>query len=161
MSAFKQGYGVILDKRVDNEITIASNIQAYSTISTIDVSSNTLGIKTESLGIGGTMIRHTKVVPYTMTSDIILRIDDSINSWKTGQVLRLVFNSQVIPGSYSIHVKTDSLNITNAISEYNVNIVSLTAADFVTSYGRNGTPIIEIICTNPKTLSFVVDKIIR
>jgi hypothetical protein len=161
MSAFKQGYGVILDKRVNNEITIASNIQAYSAISTIDVSSNTLGIKTESLGIGGTMIRHTKVVPYTMTSDITLRIDDSINAWKTGQVLRLVFNSQVIPGSYSIHVKTDSLNITNAISEYNVNIVSLTAADFVTSYGRNGTPIIEIICTNPKTLSFVVDKIIR
>lgn len=158
---FKQGYGMILDKRIPGEITFASNTQQYSSISTIDISSNTLGIKTENVGIAGTMIRHYKATPYTMTSDLTLRLNDTINPWKKGQTLRLVFDSQVIPNSYNLYIKTDALNITNQIAEYGVTIATLNAADFVTTYGRSGKPIIEITCTDPKTLSFVVDKIIR
>ena len=164
---FKQGYGVSLDKRIPGEITFNSNIQNYSAVSVMDISANTLGIKTMPLGIAGTQIRHLKLnmsmspISYSMTNDITLQIDDTINAWKKGQVLRLVFDSQIIPSTYSIYVKTDALNITNQISPYGVQIVALTASDFPTSYGRTGTSIIEMTCTDPVALTFVVDKIIR
>lgn len=167
MDSFKQGYGVVLDKHIPGQITIGSSVQGYSNISTEDFSSNLTGIKTVSLGIAGTQIRHLTVngsgspIPFTLNSDLTLRIDDSVNTWKKGQVLRITFDSQVIPGAYNIYVKTDSQNITNSVSAYSVTIATLNAADFPTNYGRSGQPIIDIVCTDPKTLTFVVDKILR
>lgn len=164
---FKEGYGVKLGKSVPNEITIASDIQSYSTITEVDLSVNTNGEKSIPIGVGGTQIRHTKLnnsgnpIPYSLTQNITVLLNDSINSWKTGQSLRLVFDSQVIPGAYSITLKTDSNNITNAVSNYGVTVATLTLADFPTNFGRTGKPIIDIVCTNAKTLTFAVDKIIR
>jgi hypothetical protein len=118
-------------------------------------------------GIGGTQIRHLKLngsgnpIPFTLTRNLTLFIDDSVNSWKLGQTLRIVCDSQIIPSTYTITVKTDSQNITNSLSSYNTIIAQLNAADFPTTYGRTGTTIIDIICTNAKTLTFSVDKIIR
>lgn len=165
--SFKPGYGVFLDKRIPGEITFYSDIQAFSKIIESDFSSNTLGSRTESLGIGGTQIRHLKVngsgnpIPWTMDRNLTLFIDDSFNTWRAGQSLKIVCDSQIIPNSYTITIKTDSQDIVNAGSQYSVIIATLTSADFVTTYGRTGKPIIEIVCKDPKTLTFVVDKIIR
>ena len=165
--SFKPGYGVFLDKRIPGEITFYSDIQAFSKIIESDFSSNTLGSRTESLGIGGTQIRHLKVngsgspIPWTMDRNLTLYIDDSSNTWKAGQSLKIVCDSQIIPNSYTITIKTDSQDIVNAGSQYSVIIATLTSADFITTYGRTGKPIIEIVCKDPKTLTFVVDKIIR
>lgn len=165
--SFKPGYGVFLDKRIPGEITFYSDIQAFSKIIESDFSSNTLGSRTESLGIGGTQIRHLKVngsgnpIPWTMDRNLTLFIDDSFNTWRAGQSLKIVCDSQIIPDSYTITIKTDSQDIVNAGSQYSVIIATLTSADFVTTYGRTGKPIIEIVCKDPKTLTFVVDKIIR
>ena len=165
--SFKPGYGVFLDKRIPGEITFYSDIQAFSKIIESDFSSNTLGSRTESLGIGGTQIRHLKVngsgnpIPWTMDRNLTLFIDDSFNTWRAGQSLKIVCDSQIIPDSYTITIKTDSQDIVNAGSQYSVIIATLTSADFTTTYGRTGKPIIEIVCKDPKTLTFVVDKIIR
>jgi hypothetical protein len=165
--SFKPGYGVFLDKRIPGEITFYSDIQAFSKIIESDFSSNTLGSRTESLGIGGTQIRHLKVngsgnpIPWTMNRNLTLFIDDSFNTWRAGQSLKIVCDSQIIPDSYTITIKTDSQDIVNAGSQYSVIIATLTSADFITTYGRTGKPIIEIVCKDPKTLTFVVDKIIR
>ena len=165
--SFKPGYGVFLDKRIPGEITFYSDIQAFSKIIESDFSSNTLGSRTESLGIGGTQIRHLKVngsgnpIPWTMDRNLTLFIDDSFNTWRAGQSLKIVCDSQIIPDSYTITIKTDSQDIVNAGSQYSVIIATLTSADFITTYGRTGKPIIEIVCKDPKTLTFVVDKIIR
>ena len=165
--SFKSGYGVSLDKHIPGEITFYSDIQAFSKIIESDFSSNTLGSRTESLGIGGTQIRHLKVngsgspIPWTMDRNLTLYIDDSSNIWKAGQSLKIVCDSQIIPNSYTITIKTDSQDIVNAGSQYSVIIATLTSADFTTTYGRTGKPIIEIVCKDPKTLTFVVDKIIR
>jgi hypothetical protein len=165
--SFKSGYGVSLDKHIPGEITFYSDIQAFSRINDADFSVNTLGSRTESLGIGGTQIRHLKVngsgspIPWTMDRNLTLFIDDSSNTWKAGQSLKIVCDSQIIPNSYTITIKTDSQNIVNAGSQYSVIIATLTAADFPTTYGRTGKPIIEIVCKDPKTLTFSVDKIIR
>ena len=164
---FKEGYGVRLGKSVPNELTIASDLQNYSAINQIDLSSNTNGEKIIPIGIGGTQIRHTKLnnsgnpIPYSLTQNLTIFIDDSVNSWKKGQTLRLVFDSQVIPGAYNIAIKTDSNNITNSPAAYSVTIATLNIADFPTNFGRTGKPIIDIVCTNDKTLTFAVDKIIR
>jgi len=165
--SFKPGYGVSLDKHIPGEITFYSDIQAFSKITEADFSSNTLGARTESLGIGGTQIRHLKVngsgspIPWTMDRNLTLYIDDSSNIWKAGQSVKIVCDSQIIPNSYTITIKTDSQDIVNSGSQYSVIIATLTAADFPTTYGRTGKPIIEIVCKDPKTLTFVVDKIIR
>lgn len=165
--SFKPGYGVALDKHIPGEITFYSDVQGFSRISDSDFSVNTLGEKNEPLGIGGTQIRHLKVngsgspIPWTMDRNLTLYIDDSSNVWKTGQILEIVCDSQIIPGSYSITIKTDSQDIVNSGSQYSVIIATLTAADFSTTYGRTGKPIIKIVCKNPKTLTFAVDKIIR
>jgi hypothetical protein len=164
---FKAGYGMQLGKSIPNEITFAVDVQNYSTITEADFSVNTQGEKTIPIGIGGTQIRHIKVnssgspIPYSLTRNLTIYLDDSSSSWKTGQNLRLVFDSQVIPGAYSITLKTDSQNITNAWTTNSVIIANLTIADFPTNFGRTGKPIIDIVCTNAKTLTFVVDKIIR
>jgi hypothetical protein len=165
--SFKSGYGVLLDKHIPGEITFYSDVQAFSRINEADFSLNTLGSRTESLGIGGTQIRHLKVngsgspIPWTMDRNLTLYIDDSSNTWKAGQSVKIVCDSQIIPSSYTITIKTDSQNIVNAGSQYSVIIATLTSADFPTTYGRTGKPIIEIVCKDPKTLTFVVDKIIR
>jgi hypothetical protein len=164
---FKEGYGISLDKTVANELKIKSNVQAFSTISEVDFSVNTAGAKTVSLGEGGTQVRHLKLnsssspIPFNLTRDITIYVDDSVNSWKSGQALKVVFDSPVVPGAYSITIKTDSQNITNAAFANSVILAKLTAADFPTNYGRTAKPIVDIVCKNSKTLTFVVDKIIR
>lgn len=164
---FKAGYGMQLGKSIPNEITFAVDVQNYSTITEADFSVNTQGEKTIPIGIGGTQVRHIKVnssgspIPYSLTRNLTIYLDDSSSSWKTGQNLRLVFDSQVIPGAYTITLKTDSQNITNALTSNSVIVANLTIADFPTNFGRTGKPIIDIVCTNAKTLTFVVDKIIR
>jgi hypothetical protein len=166
-ASFIPGYGVSLDKTVAGQITFSSATQMYADTTIMDISVNTLGVKTLPLGVLGTQLRHKKLssggspISYSMVSDLTLLIDDSINSWKTGQTVKLVFDTQIIPSTYSIYVKTDSQNITSSISTYGVQICQLTAADFTTTFGRSGTPIVEITCTDSKTLTFVVDKIIR
>lgn len=165
--AFLPGYGMILDKTVASKITFASNIQAYSDLTEIDFSSNVAGEKKAAVGIAGTQIRHLRVnnsgnpIPWTMERDLTLYLDDSLNVWKKGQSLKIICDSQIIPGPYSINIKTDSQNITNGLAPYSVLIAKLTASDFATTYGRTGKPIIEIVCKDPKTLTFFVDKIIR
>ena len=165
--SFKPGYGMVLDKTIPGQIVFASGVQNYSVINEVDFSFNIQGEKYVKLGIGGTQIRHLRLngsgnpIPFTLTRDLTLYIDDSINAWRLGQTLRIVCDSQIIPSSYAITVKTDSQNITNSLTSYNTIITQLTAADFPTTYGRTGTTIIDIICTNAKTLTFSVDKIIR
>jgi len=156
-----------LDKTVAGKITFASNIQNYSDLTELDLSINVAGEKKTSVGIAGTQIRHLKInnsgnpIPWTMDRDLTLYLDDSLNIWKKGQSVKIICDSQIIPGPYSISIKTDSQNITNSLTPYSVLIAKLTASDFATTYGRTGKPIIEIVCKDPKTLTFFVDKIIR
>jgi hypothetical protein len=59
---------------------------------------------------------------------------------------------------YTITIKTDAKNKLGNPASYGKTIAILTASDFPTTYGRNGRPIISIICQNDRTLDFIVDK---
>lgn len=167
LDSFVPGYGMILNKNIPGQIVFASNVQNYSDLYQLDFSTNINGETAAPIGISGTQIRHLRVnnsgnpIPWTMTRDLTLYLDDSTNPWKKGQSVEIVCDSQIIPGPYVINIKTDSQNITSALTPYGVLVAKLTVSDFPITYGRTGKPIIRIVCRDPKTLTFFVDKIIR
>jgi hypothetical protein len=155
LAPFKPGQGISIDKTIPQQLTIASTVQAYSKVSEINLKSNNSNTFTESLGISNTYIKHSNGSVFSLSSDFDIRIDNSLNSWKNGQVLKIVFDSQIIPNNYNIKIKT------RADNNYSLTIATLTAADFPISYDRTGRPIVEITCINSQNFTFQVDKIIR
>jgi hypothetical protein len=91
----------------------------------------------------------------TLIRDLEVFIDDSVNSWKKGQTLRIVFQDPIDTDIFDVKIKTDSLNKTNS-GEYGVTISILNDLDFSES---NGSPILDIVCINENSLEFKVDKI--
>ena len=70
-------------------------------------------------------------------------------------MLRIVIEDQLIPDIYNLKIKTDALNkMNNGI--YGITVGLLNDLDFTPS---GNTPIFEIICINPDTLTFKIDKI--
>lgn len=173
LKPFIEGFGITLDKSINGQMTISNSAQLYSTASQINLASPTINVANVcklALGVSNTYYRHYKSIsntnlnpsPWTLTSSTDIKIDDSINSWKKGQIFKLVIDTQIIPSSqYTIYIKTDANNITNQSSAYGRIITTLSSADFPENFGRTGRPIIEIICTDSVNLVFQVDKIIR
>jgi hypothetical protein len=172
LAPFKSGYGITLDKSVPGQMTIVSSDQAYSKLTQLNMASTDvtlLNVCTLTLGLAGTYVKHYKPIsntnlnpsPWTLSTDIEIKINDSVNKWKLGQVFKLIFDTTVIPGEYSIYIKTDANNITNQSTAYSRIITILNSADFPDTYDRTGRPIIEITCTDPVNLIFQADKIIR
>ena len=155
LAPFRSGQGISLDKTIPKQLTITSTVQAYSKVSEINLKLNTSNTFTTPLAISNTYIKHSNGSVFSLSSDFDIRIDNSLNSWKNGQVLKLVFDSQIIPNNYNIKIKT------RADNNYSVTIATLTSSDFPISYGRTGRPIIEITCINSQNFTFQVDKIIR
>lgn len=172
LAPFKNGYGVSLAKMVTGQMTINNTAQAYSVTSQVDLSNtsvNVANICTFDLGISNTYIKYYKSIsntnlnpsPWSLSADLEIRINDSINKWKTGQTVRFVIDTKILPGPYMIYIKSDARNISNQVAPYGVILATLASADFPDNYGRTGRPIIEITCTNSVNLTFQVDKIIR
>ena len=155
LAPFRPGQGISLDKTIPQQLTIASTVQAYSKVSEINLKSNNSNTFTETLGVSNTYIKHYNGSTFSLSSDFDIRINNSLNSWKNGQVLKIVFDSQIIPNNYNIKIKT------SATTNYSVTIATLTASDFPISYDRTGRPIVEITCINSQNFTFQVDKIIR
>lgn len=165
LSAFREGYGVALDKLTPGAMTIASSAQTYSSTTKLDLSSpsvNSSNVVTFDLGTAGTYYKHNKAGGlWTLTANQEIRIKDSQFKWKKGQTFRLVIDTAIEPVSYTIAIKTDYANQLNQPSAYGKTITTLGAADFLTTNGNQRRPIIEITCTDPVNLTFEVDKIIR
>lgn len=169
---FKSGPGINLDKTIPGQMTISNSSQMFSKQYQENLASpsvNLANVCTIELGVSNTYVKHYKPISnvnlnpssWTLSSDLEIRIDDSVNTWKRGQLLKLVIDTQILPDDFVIYVKTDSNNITGQPSAYSRIITTLTSADFPQNYGRTGRPILEIVCTNSVTLEFQVDKIIR
>lgn len=172
LTPFKNGYGISLDKSVAGQMTVANTSQMYSSPSQVNLASPSVTVANVcslNLGVSNTYVKHYKPIsntnlnpsPWTLSSDLEIRINDSVNKWKAGQVFKLVIDTQIIPEDFTIYVKTDASNMTNQSAPYGRIITTLTSADFPENYGRTGRPIVEITCTDQVNLVFQVDKIIR
>lgn len=171
LAPFKNGYGVNIDKSVPGQVTFSNNAQLYSSSSQINLASTTVNVAnvcTLDLGVSNTYIKHYKPVSninlnpsWNLSADLEIRINDSVNTWKTGQIMKFVIDTPIIPGDYVIYIKTDAKNATNQSAAYGRIITTLTETDFPQNFGRTGRPMLEITCTDSVNLTFQVDKIIR
>jgi hypothetical protein len=109
----------------------------------------------------GNYVKHVNNgTPISLTSDLVIRIDDSAMNWKRGQSFKFGFGDQVFPGDFNITF------LTNAVGKYPINnpsgvaysrlIISLVDSD-ISSYDY--MPIIEIVCIDEENLTFQVDII--
>ena len=164
LEAFREGYGISMDKRTPGYLTLSTNSQNYSTTSQVDLSNPAVNVGntvTLDLGQAGTYIKHQKNSTWTLTSNQQIIIRDRSFKWKKGQTFRLVIDTPVDPDLYNITIKTDYDNALNGPAQYSKTIAILTGADFPSTNGRTKRPIIEITCTDPVNFTFEVDKILR
>jgi hypothetical protein len=164
LNAIRPGAGIIIDKTIPNEVTVASDVTPYTTVEEINLSPATTpqSTKTLKLSLYNTYFRHkNNGSSTTLTSNVTIKIDDTTVDWRKGQQFQLVIDDQIESAGYTITIKTDAKNKLGQSTAYSKTIATLTNSDFPTTYGRNGRPIITIICKDDRTLDFIVDKIIR
>jgi hypothetical protein len=150
----RPGAGVSIDRRTPNRIRVVNENQAYniSNGSVTNVFSNNvieLGLFTNYF------VHQNEGDEIVLIRDLEIFINDSVNRWRKGQTVRLVFEDELVPDIYDVKIYTDALNRTNS-GEYGVLISVVNDLDFTPSSNR---PIFEIICVDDLTLSFRVDKI--
>lgn len=164
LEAFREGYGVSLDKRTPGYLTLSTSAQSYSSAVQVDLSNPAVNVSntvTLDLGQAGTYVKHQKSSTWTLASNQQIIIRDRTFKWKKGQVFRIVIDTPVDPDLFNITIKTDYDNSLNGPSQYSKTIAILTGADFPNTNGRTKRPIIEITCTDPVNFTFEVDKILR
>jgi hypothetical protein len=90
--------------------------------------------------------------------DIIIYIDDTIEKWKKGQVLRIAFENGIdmsnVNGNFNFIIYSDALDTLNTGFPYSAEIGFVTYSQFAAK-GEN--PIIELICLDPSTYQFSTD----
>jgi len=162
LDLIKQGSGILVDRSVPNELTILNDNEDYNI-------GNNLGVVTlQNLSPNlvplrgfGNYIKHVNNgTPISLTSDLVIRIDDSSINWKKGQSFKFGFGDQIYPGDFNITFLTNSVGkypIANPTGvAYSSLIISLVDQD-VSSYDY--MPVIEIICVDSENLIFQVDII--
>jgi hypothetical protein len=161
-NVIRQGSGIIVDKSIPNLITLSLGTQQYNFAVPIDENGDDITI-TEPLNINvATPTVFADLQPFTNMlrintvnragGDLIININDEDIQFKTGQTIRLVFETPLDIGSRNIKIFTDSLNRLNNGS-YGTQIASISNSEL------SQKPIIELICTEQGILSFVYDII--
>jgi hypothetical protein len=158
----RQGTGITVDTNTPNIITISLDSQEYNF--NVPFNSDEVQITTTN------PLNLNQAIPQVFTSlrtytnmlrldtvneaggDLNIYINDTSVQWKTGQVLRLVFNNELNIGSRNIRIWTDATDRLGAGS-YGISIGVITNADI------SKNPIIEFICTEQGVLDFVYDII--
>lgn len=150
----KSGTGIKLDKRTPNRVKIENINQNYNVSNTSII--NIFNNNVIELGDYSNYIRHeNNNDTIVLIRDLEIFINDEDSAWKKGQTLKLVIEDEINLDIYDIKIKTDSINKTgNGV--YGTTIGVLNDLDFDPSGNR---PIFEIICINPNTLEFKIDKI--
>ena len=160
-SVLRQGSGITLDKTVPNQVTFSSNVQQYKFMAPVDengteiTASAPLNLNVSipkvfvELGTYTNMLRLP--VENTAGGDLLIYIDDLATQFKTGQVVRLVFTTD-LDTSRNIRVFTDSSNRLGT-GVYGKEIANITSSDLSTR------PIIEFICLEQGVLNFTFDII--
>ena len=94
----------------------------------------------------------TNLDPMTVTSDFSVYIDDTKVKWQKGQAFELIIGSEILLDIYDFKIYTGK--DTNSV--YQTLLAVYDKTDFETS---GNMPAIRIICQDPITMTFIVDKI--
>ena len=100
----------------------------------------------------------TPSAPPIADRDIILYVDDTVNKWQKGQVLRIAFENGIdmsnTNGNFNFIVYSDALDSLNTGFPYSAEIGFITYTQFA---AKGDNPIIELICLDPATYQFSID----
>lgn len=162
LDLIKQGTGIIVDRSIPNQLIISNDNQDYN----VGVDGGVVTLSTTSLNVielrpYGNYVKHVNNgTPITLTSDLVVRINNTTNKWRRGQVYRFSFGDQIFPGDYNVTFLTD------ATGEYPISapsgvpysslIITLTDSEFSS---QSYMPVIDIVCTDSENLTFQVDMI--
>ena len=160
LNLIKQGPGIIVDRSIPNQLTIANdnqdfNVGANSGVVTLSTTSNNI----IDLRPYGNYAKHVNNgAPITLTSDLVIRINDTNHKWRRGQLFRFSFGDQIFPGDYNVSFLTDSqglypLSAPSGVPYSNL-IVTLVDSEFAS---QGYLPVIDIVCVDAENLVFQVD----
>lgn len=164
------GAGIIMDRSVPNKLKIINKNQSYSSFSNIATSTGYLSYDIDngvfdindinyaarnnaiSLGVFSNYFRN-KTPNATLTTDLVINIDDKVNKWKTGQTMRFVFGNEINLNGNDIVIFTDKEN------KFNNGIYGKTIGVIDTLNILSNKPVFDIICVNDVTYEFYIDII--
>jgi hypothetical protein len=157
----KSGTGIGVSRSVSNQVIINNEAPDYNFEITpvFDISATSPIIQLVPFN---NYYRHEKAGnSYTLTGNIVLKVNDTLTQWKKGQVLRLVFADPIILNGYSITLSTDALARSTNLDFSSVTQAYNTRIGILTDYGwsSDNRPIFEIICVDSLNLDFKIDRI--
>lgn len=161
LDLLKDGDGTSVDRSTPNILKVNVTQQDYNISNNSLFTINPVAGNTVPLSIYTNYLKHkNNGVSITANNDIVIRIDDSINKWKKGQVLRLVIGDDIDLGNYSLVILTDALGEYPKSAPSGVPYSSVVAGFLNTQFsGSNYKPIFDIVCIDDKNLIFEVDQI--
>lgn len=151
--AVRPGEGIQIDRKTPNRIRIINSNQQYNLGVSPVVNIFAANVITLN-NFSNYYVHQNSGNQIILTRDFEILINDEKIKWKKGQVLRLVFDDELVTDIFDVKIKTDASNVTNN-GQYGVTIAVLNSTDF----SPNNKPIFDIICMNDQTLSFRIDKI--
>jgi hypothetical protein len=156
IDAVKQGDGISIDRATPNQVKVVNANQAFNIQSAVPYQGDIILGATVALQKYTNYFRHyASGLTQTAGADITLQLDDTVNQWKFGQTMRLVFEDVVDLAGHSLVIVTDAPNRLGG-GAYGVTVASIPSADFTAAGDR---PIFDIVCVDPNRLTFVIDQI--
>ncbi|MFZ4860251.1 MAG: hypothetical protein ACOYL3_28155, partial [Desulfuromonadaceae bacterium] len=153
----QSGAGIEIDKSVKNKLKVTSTQQRYNPNVYCKNSSGTLeftiGNGDPSSTTNGNVIPLQEFTNYykyaediqSLTSDLIINIEDNFNKWKLGQSMKIYFDKAITLNGNSIIIKSDFSNAYKQIAFVdNTNIIST-------------KPIVELVCIDSTNLIFDIN----
>lgn len=170
MDILKGGDGILIDRSVPNEFKVINRNQNYN----FSTCQNLSGFLSTDFGNGKNLadtnlnniltlnkynnyFKQINQDPNPLTGledfddDLLININDHSNKWKTGQIMRIVFEDPINTNGQNIIIKTDEENI------FNNGIYGITIGIIYTPQLISNRPIFEIICTDESQYKFNID----
>lgn len=161
LDLLKDGDGTFVDRTTPNILRVDVTQQDYNVGSNSLFTINPVAGNTVPLEIYTNYLKHkNNGLSITSNNDIVIKIDDTVNKWQKGQVLRLVIGDDIDLGNYSLVILTDALGEYPKGTPSGVPYSSVVAG-FINIQFQNASykPIFDIVCVDDKNLIFEVDQI--
>jgi len=161
LDLLKDGDGTSVDRSTPNILKVNVTQQDYNISNNSLFTINPVAGNTIPLSIYTNYLKHkNNGISITANNDIVIKIDDSINKWKKGQVLRLVIGDDIDLGNYSLVILTDALGEYPKTAPSGVPYSTVVAGFLNNQFSGSGyKPIFDIVCIDDKNLIFEVDQI--
>jgi hypothetical protein len=161
LDLLKDGDGTSVDRSTPNILKVNVTQQEYNISGNSLFTINPVAGNTIPLSIYTNYLKHkNNGISITANNDIVIKIDDSINKWQKGQVLRLVIGDDIDLGNYSLVILTDALGEFPKSAPSGVPYSSVVAGFLNVQFSGSGyKPIFDIVCIDDKNLIFEVDQI--